>query len=64
MIADHMRTDLVTDGLNIAAEPEAATAAAYHQRWEEEAANGQLKAVLVGPRKVLRSQEPGPCPPP
>ncbi|MFE4599376.1 IS4 family transposase [Kitasatospora indigofera] len=43
-------------------DPEAATAAelaaAYHQRWEEEAANGQLKTVLRGPGKVLRSKSP------
>ncbi|SNT44423.1 hypothetical protein [Actinacidiphila glaucinigra] len=43
-------------------EPEAATAAelaaAYHQRWEEEATNGQLKTVLRGPGKVLRSKSP------
>ncbi|MGW7645237.1 IS4 family transposase [Streptomyces bobili] len=43
-------------------DPEAATAAelaaAYHQRWEEETANGQLKTVLRGPGKVLRSKSP------
>lgn len=41
-------------------DPEAATAAelagAYHQRWEEETANGQLKSVLRGSGKVLRSK--------
>lgn len=43
-------------------EPDAATAAeladAYNQRWEEETANGQLKSVLRGPAKVLRSKSP------
>ena len=33
-------------------------AAAYHQRWEEETANDQLKTHLRGPGKVLRSQLP------
>ncbi|MET8402721.1 IS4 family transposase [Streptomyces sp900116325] len=43
-------------------DPDAATAAelagAYHQRWEGETANGQLKSVLRGPGKVLRSKSP------
>ncbi|WP_406471894.1 hypothetical protein OH738_39065 [Streptomyces hirsutus] len=43
-------------------DPDAATAAelagAYHQRWEEETANGQLKSILRGPGKVLRSKSP------
>ena len=33
-------------------------AAAYHQRWEEETANDQLKTHLRGPGKVLRSRLP------
>jgi hypothetical protein len=33
-------------------------AAAYHQRWEEETANDQLKTHLRGPGKVLRSKLP------
>jgi len=33
-------------------------AAAYHQRWEEETANDQLKTHLRGPAKVLRSKLP------
>ena len=33
-------------------------AAAYHQRWEEETANGQLKTHLRGPGNVLRSKLP------
>jgi hypothetical protein len=33
-------------------------AAAYHQRWEEETGNDQLKTHLRGPGKILRSKLP------
>jgi hypothetical protein len=33
-------------------------AAAYHQRWEEETGNDQLKTHLRGPAKILRSKLP------
>ncbi|MDQ3762819.1 MAG: hypothetical protein M3460_14540 [Actinomycetota bacterium] len=33
-------------------------AAAYHQRWEQETAHGQLKTHLRGPGRVLRSKLP------
>ena len=33
-------------------------AAAYHQRWEHETANDQLKTHLRGPGRVLRSRLP------
>jgi hypothetical protein len=33
-------------------------AAAYHQRWEEETSNDQLKTHLRGPGKILRSKLP------
>ena len=33
-------------------------ALAYHQRWEHEAGNQQLKTYLRGPGKVLRSRSP------
>lgn len=33
-------------------------AAAYHQRWEEETSNDQLKTHLRGPGKILRSRLP------
>lgn len=33
-------------------------ASAYHQRWEEETANDQLKTHLRGPGRVLRSRLP------
>lgn len=43
-------------------DPDAATAAeltgAYHQKWEEETANEQIKSVLRRPGKVLRSKSP------
>jgi hypothetical protein len=45
----------ITD-LRHAAAP--ALAAAYHERWEHEAGNAQLKTYLRGPGKVLRSQSP------
>jgi hypothetical protein len=45
----------ITD-LRQAAAP--ALAAAYHERWEHETGNAQLKTYLRGPGKVLRSQSP------
>ena len=33
-------------------------AQAYHQRWEHETGNAQLKTYLRGPGQVLRSQSP------
>jgi hypothetical protein len=33
-------------------------AAAYHERWEEETSNDQLKTHLRGPGKILRSKLP------
>jgi hypothetical protein len=38
--------------------PAAALAEAYHQRWEHEAGNDQLKTHLRGPGRVLRSKSP------
>jgi hypothetical protein len=38
--------------------PAAVLAAAYHERWEHEAANAQLKTCLRGPGRILRSQSP------
>ena len=38
--------------------PAAVLARAYHQRWEHETGNQQLKTYLRGPGKVLRSQSP------
>ncbi|WP_370943388.1 IS4 family transposase [Amycolatopsis sp. cg5] len=45
----------ITDSDDAAAEE---LAAAYHQRWEEETANDQLKTHLRGPGKILRSRLP------
>ncbi|MGH3411223.1 MAG: IS4 family transposase, partial [Streptosporangiaceae bacterium] len=39
--------------------PAAVLAAAYHERWEHETGNQQLKTYLRGPGKILRSQSPG-----
>ena len=38
--------------------PAAVLAQAYHQRWEHETGNAQLKTYLRGPGRVLRSQSP------
>jgi hypothetical protein len=35
-----------------------ALAAAYHQRWEHETGNAQLKSALRGPGRILRSKSP------
>ena len=45
----------ITDPLEA---PAAALASAYHQRWEHETANAQLKTFLRGPGRVLRSESP------
>ena len=39
--------------------PAPVLAEAYHQRWEHESANAQLKTYLRGPGRVLRSASPG-----
>jgi hypothetical protein len=49
---------LVTTITDLREAPAAALASAYHQRWEHEAANAQLKTFLRGPGKILRSQSP------
>jgi hypothetical protein len=51
-----LSTILDLDGDNGARADE--LAAAYHQRWEEETANDQLKTHLRGPGRVLRSRLP------
>jgi hypothetical protein len=38
--------------------PARVLAAAYHERWEHETGNRQLKTYLRGPGKILRSQSP------
>ncbi|MGH3857861.1 MAG: IS4 family transposase [Pseudonocardiaceae bacterium] len=50
---------LLTTILDPAAARADELAAGYHQRWEEETANDQLKTHLRGPGKILRSRLPG-----
>ncbi|WP_190813037.1 hypothetical protein [Saccharopolyspora pogona] len=49
---------LITTITDPTAAPAAALAESYHQRWEHETANGQIKTVLRGPGRVLRSKSP------
>jgi Insertion element 4 transposase N-terminal len=52
------RIILITTITDFRAAPAAELARAYHQRWEHETGNAQLKAYLRGPGRVLRSQSP------
>ena len=54
----HERIILVTTITDFRQAPAAELAAAYHQRWEHETGNKQLKTYLRGPGKILRSQSP------
>jgi hypothetical protein len=49
---------LVTTITAMTAGPAPLLAQAYHQRWEHETGNAQLKTYLRGPGKVLRSKSP------
>jgi len=49
---------LVTTITGMTAAPAPLLAQAYHQRWEHENGNKQLKTYLRGPAKVLRSKSP------
>ncbi len=49
---------LITTITDPAAAPAATLADAYHQRWEHETGNKQLKTHLRGPGKILRSKSP------
>jgi hypothetical protein len=49
---------LVTTITDFREAPAAVLASAYHERWEHETANAQLKTFLRGPGKILRSQSP------
>jgi Insertion element 4 transposase N-terminal/Transposase DDE domain len=49
---------LVTTITDARAAPAAALAQAYHQRWEHETGNAQLKTSMRGPGRVLRSRSP------
>jgi hypothetical protein len=49
---------LVTTITDVQAAPAEILARAYHERWEHEGGNAQLKTYLRGPGKVLRSGSP------
>jgi hypothetical protein len=49
---------LVTTITEMAAAPAPLLAEAYHQRWEHEIGNAQLKTCLRGPGRILRSKSP------
>lgn len=49
---------LVTTVTDLRQAPAPALAGAYHQRWEHEGANAQLKTFLRGPGRILRSASP------
>jgi hypothetical protein len=49
---------LVTTVTGWQAAPAPVLASAYHSRWEHETANAQVKTVLRGPGRVLRSGSP------
>ena len=49
---------LVTTITDPAAAPAHALAEAYHQRWEHETGNDQIKTHLRGPGRILRSSSP------
>ena len=49
---------LITTITEAAAAPAVVLAEAYHQRWEHETGNDQLKTYLRGPGRVLRSKSP------
>jgi Insertion element 4 transposase N-terminal/Transposase DDE domain len=54
----HERIVLAATITDWQAAPAPALAGAYHQRWEHETGNGQLKTYLRGPGRVLRSKSP------
>ena len=49
---------LVTTITEMTDAPAPLLAQAYHQRWEQETGNGQLKTHLRGPARILRSRSP------
>jgi Insertion element 4 transposase N-terminal len=49
---------LITTITEFRGAPAAVLAQAYHERWEHETGNAQLKTYLRGPGKVLRSESP------
>ena len=49
---------LITTITEMTAAPAALLAQAYHERWEHETGNDQLKTHLRGPGRILRSKSP------
>lgn len=49
---------VLTTIIDVPSAPAQALAEAYHQRWEHEGANAQIKTQLRGPGRVLRSKSP------
>ena len=49
---------LITRFVDFPDAPAAVLAQAYHERWEHETGNAQLKTYLRGPGKILRSESP------
>ena len=49
---------LITTIAGLTDAPAGALAEAYHQRWEHETGNDQLKTHLRGPGRMLRSRSP------
>lgn len=49
---------LISTIIDPAAAPAGLLAQAYHERWEHETSNNQIKTQLRGPSRVLRSQSP------
>lgn len=49
---------LITTILDVRSGPAAVLAETYHQRWEHETGNDQIKTHLRGPGRVLRSKKP------
>jgi hypothetical protein len=49
---------VLTTILDISTAPAQALAEAYHERWQHEGANDQIKTHLRGPGRVLRSKSP------
>jgi hypothetical protein len=56
--ADRELICLITTLTDLAGSPAPDLAQAYHQRWEHEQANDQIKTHLRGPSRILRSKSP------
>lgn len=55
---DRFPIRVITTILDPAQAPAAMLAVGYHQRWEHEGGNGELKTALRGPGRILRSRGP------